>query len=184
MLDALASSAIDFASERYGINKQQKFNRQEARENREWQERMSNTQYQRAAKDLEAAGLNRIIALGSPASTPSGSAASSSATTSKPDVLGRMLVKQQLTNAKQTEKVLKEEVELKKQMGNKAYQEWQNSIAQLPGIVADSRGKGYEADKQQLLKVLYDKPGKKAISELDRLFDFLGIGQTSSKGAK
>jgi len=41
----------------------------------DFQERMSNTAYSRAAKDLEKAGLNRILALGSPASTPAGSAA-------------------------------------------------------------------------------------------------------------
>lgn len=50
-------------------------NRGIARANRRFQERMSNTAYQRAARDMDMAGLNRILALGSPASTPGGSVA-------------------------------------------------------------------------------------------------------------
>lgn len=51
------------------------FNAREADKNRDFQSYMSGTAYQRAAKDLEAAGLNRILALGNGASTPGGSTA-------------------------------------------------------------------------------------------------------------
>lgn len=66
----LASNAMSAASQSSAM----RYNSKEAKAQRDWQERMSSTSYQRGVKDLEAAGLNPVLAAynGFGAQTPSG----------------------------------------------------------------------------------------------------------------
>lgn len=74
-----------FLDKQYNYNqasadKAMAFEAEQARLSREWQERMSNTSYQRAVEDLKKSGINPILAVQglTGASTPSGAMASGS----------------------------------------------------------------------------------------------------------
>lgn len=98
---AMAASAADSIGE-------YKANDRLAEKNRDWQEYMSNTAYQRAANDLEKAGLNRILALGNPSTTPSGATAAISRPSIAQSGIAAASAKQQIEQSQAEENLIRQ----------------------------------------------------------------------------
>lgn len=77
------ASDLDFQRSLAGAQYQNEFNASEAEKQRNFEERMSSTAYQRAVDDMKKAGINPLLAFShGGASTPSGASASSGSVSS------------------------------------------------------------------------------------------------------
>lgn len=104
----VGAEILDKGVDQYNANRAFSKNKWMAREQMRFQERMASTQYQRAAKDLEAAGLNRVLALGSPAAAPAGSTATyQAAKTPKVDLMAIASAKEAIEGQRQQNRILR-----------------------------------------------------------------------------
>lgn len=100
----------------------QAFNAEQAQLNRQFQARQFATRYQTTARDMEKAGLNRILAIGGASGQPTGSAASSTPGAPVHDMLGPAVnsamqharLKEEIKNMQETNENIKSDSDKKK----------------------------------------------------------------------
>lgn len=163
-------------------------NKQEAARNRQFQLEMSNTAYQRGVQDMEAAGLNPMMAYGQGgASTPSGSTGSAQSASVEPNTAMGDAVRQIASNALQFKRLEKETEAIDTQIDlNKAATEakeaeakniqtnTKNAKANTPALEAEA---GYRAARANV-----DKDWAKYDSHLGRVQNTATTVQDLIKG--
>lgn len=141
-LGGLGGAASAIVGHNVGLSKSEKqqnaFSAEQAQINREWQEKMSNTAFQRQVSDMSAAGLNPQMLYGSSsgsgASTPSGGVASSAGFSNRG--LVAMQAYAQLQKAFADIKLARSEAKLN---DIKANYEPQRIAAEISGLLASAK---------------------------------------------
>lgn len=174
-MSALAMGAMQggaAALEFLGNERANAANAKMAREQMKFQERMSNTQYQRAAKDLKAAGLNRVLALGNPASSPGG--AQASMTNSFAGSTNAVNSYTANEKARQEMEAIKAQTRL---LGVQADNVVQDSMLKHE----QTRLNALEASKQQVLKSAYDAADPSVRKVVNEVKNLLNTGSSNAK---
>lgn len=148
-------------------------NAAEARKNRDFQERMSNTSHQREVADLEAAGLNPLISATGGSSTPGGATATAATTQVQNEVGAGLTSAMEMANLQLNAKKQKQEISNMKTAKSKMAAE-KVAVEKL-GLLHETNAKS----TQQNMTI--KGPAERAGDTLNWLFDAIGNKESKFK---